>query len=189
MLFGSPWQKLRWASCGQRGPLPGQGRASAGGRAPAMGAQGGPCVRSSAWLRDPRNCSLRQSSTQRFPSKNAGLGCHFLLQGIFLARGSNPHPSCLPIGRRLLFHWAAGQPGAQRPCRLGFSLQPAPPSVADWLYWLLRSQGKGAAATSVTMSYILVSGRTWNWHALQFQFPLEGILEPMLTPGPEDRSR
>ena len=25
------------------------------------------------------------------PGKNAGVGCHFLLQGIFLTQGSNPH--------------------------------------------------------------------------------------------------
>ena len=26
-----------------------------------------------------------------FPAKNTGVGCHFLLQGIFLTQGSNPH--------------------------------------------------------------------------------------------------
>ena len=30
-----------------------------------------------------------------FPVKNTGVGCHFLLQGIFLTQGSNPH----------LLHW------------------------------------------------------------------------------------
>ena len=32
-----------------------------------------------------------------FPGKNAGVGCHFLLQGIFLTQGSNP----------CLLHWQA----------------------------------------------------------------------------------
>ena len=32
-----------------------------------------------------------------FPGKNAGVGCHFLLQGIFLTQGSNPSP----------LHWQA----------------------------------------------------------------------------------
>ena len=32
-----------------------------------------------------------------FPSKNTAVGCHFLLQGIFLTQGSNPCP----------FHWQA----------------------------------------------------------------------------------
>ena len=35
-----------------------------------------------------------------FPGKNIGLGCHFLLQGIFLTQGSNPHLLCL-------LHWQA----------------------------------------------------------------------------------
>ena len=35
-----------------------------------------------------------------FPGKNTGVGCHALLQGIFLTQGSNPHLFCLP-------HWQA----------------------------------------------------------------------------------
>ena len=42
------------------------------------------------------------------PSKNNGVGCHFLLQGIFLIQDSNlltdiSCGSC--IGRRILYHW------------------------------------------------------------------------------------
>ena len=33
-----------------------------------------------------------------FPGKNTGLGCHFLLQGIFPTQGSNP-------GLLWLLHW------------------------------------------------------------------------------------
>ena len=33
-----------------------------------------------------------------FPGKNTGVGCHCLLQGIFLTQGSNPHPPHL-------LHW------------------------------------------------------------------------------------
>ena len=35
-----------------------------------------------------------------FPGKNTGVGCHFLLQGIFLTQRSNTHLLCLP-------HWQA----------------------------------------------------------------------------------
>ena len=35
------------------------------------------------------------------PGKNTGVGCHALLQGIFLTQGLNPHPLCLSI-------WQAG---------------------------------------------------------------------------------
>ena len=38
-----------------------------------------------------------------FPGKNTGVGCHFLLQGIFLIQGLNP---VLSIGRWILYHWA-----------------------------------------------------------------------------------
>ena len=36
-----------------------------------------------------------------FPGKDTGVGCHFLLQGIFLTQRSNPHLLCL-------LHWQAG---------------------------------------------------------------------------------
>ena len=35
------------------------------------------------------------------PGKNTGMGCHFLLQGIFPSQGSNP---CLLLGRWILYH-------------------------------------------------------------------------------------
>ena len=49
------------------------------------------------------------------PGKNTGVGCHALLQGIFLTQGSNPHLLCL-------VHWQAG------------SLPLAPPGN----YWALK---------------------------------------------------
>ena len=39
------------------------------------------------------------------PGKDTGLGCHFLLQGIFLIQGSCV--SC--IGRQILYHWAISE--------------------------------------------------------------------------------
>ena len=54
------------------------------------------------------SCSVMSSSLQPpglqptrlfcpwdYPSKNIGIGCHFLLQGIFLTHGSNLHLLCL----------------------------------------------------------------------------------------------
>ena len=38
---------------------------------------------------------------QNCPGKSTGVGCHFLLQGIFLTQGLNPSLSCL-------LHWQAG---------------------------------------------------------------------------------
>ena len=39
-----------------------------------------------------------------FSSKNTGVGCHALLQGIFPSQGSNPHLLVSPIGRWVLYH-------------------------------------------------------------------------------------
>ena len=47
---------------------------------------------------DPNDCSPPCSSFHGdSPGKNTGMGCHFLLQGIFLIQESNPH----------LLHWQA----------------------------------------------------------------------------------
>ena len=49
-------------------------------------------------LCDPMDCSPPDSSVhEKFPSKNTGVDCHFLLQGIFLTQGLKP----------CLLHWQA----------------------------------------------------------------------------------
>ena len=49
------------------------------------------------------SCSPPGSSVHRiFPGKNIGVGCHFLVQGIFMTQGSNPY---LLRFRRILYHW------------------------------------------------------------------------------------
>ena len=49
-------------------------------------------------LCDPTDCSPPHSSVHGSPGKNTGVGCHSLLQGIFLTQGSN---QCL----LWLLHW------------------------------------------------------------------------------------
>ena len=39
----------------------------------------------------PIFCDSMSYSPWGFPGKNTGVGCHILLQGIFLTQGSNPH--------------------------------------------------------------------------------------------------
>ena len=53
----------------------------------------------------PTDCSPPDSYVHgNFPGKNTGVGCHFLLQGIFLTQGSNPWVSCIScIGRWILY--------------------------------------------------------------------------------------
>ena len=41
-----------------------------------------------------------------FPGENTGVGCHFLLQGIFPTQRSNPHFLCLLHCRQILYHCA-----------------------------------------------------------------------------------
>ena len=48
-------------------------------------------------LCDPVDCSHQTPLSMEFPGKNTGVGCHFLLQGIFLTQRSNPG----------LLHWQA----------------------------------------------------------------------------------
>ena len=52
------------------------------------------CAHSCLTLCDPRECTLpdRLLCPWDFPGKNTGVGCHFLLQGIFPTLGLNPHP-------------------------------------------------------------------------------------------------
>ena len=50
-------------------------------------------------LCDPVDCSPPHSSV-----KNTGVGCHFLLQGIFPAQGLKPCLPCLLHGRQILYH-------------------------------------------------------------------------------------
>ena len=51
-------------------------------------------------LCDPMDCSQPGFSPQNFPGKNTGVGCHFLLQGIFPTQGSN-------LSLLHLLHWQA----------------------------------------------------------------------------------
>ena len=61
---------------------------------------------SSVWLFcDPTDCSLPGSSVHGFPGKKTGVGCHRLLQEIFLTQGVNLHllhwpASSLPLSRQ-----------------------------------------------------------------------------------------
>ena len=47
--------------------------------------------------------STRLLCTWNFPGKNTGMGCHFLLQQIFLTQGSDLHLLCLLHCRQILY--------------------------------------------------------------------------------------
>ena len=62
----------------------------------------GKSLQSCLTLCNPLDCSLPGSSVHwDSPGKNIEVGCHALLQGIFLTQGSNPSLLCL-------LHWQAG---------------------------------------------------------------------------------
>ena len=59
-------------------------------------------VQSCPTLCFPEDCSpTRLLCPWDFPGKNSGMGCHFLLQRIFLTQGSN-------LSLRRLLHWQVG---------------------------------------------------------------------------------
>ena len=62
-------------------------------------------TRSCPTLCDPMDCSPPGSSVHGDPpGKNTGVGCHFLLQGIFLTQGSNLHLQHWHTDSLLLHH-------------------------------------------------------------------------------------
>ena len=57
-------------------------------------------------LCDPVDCSPRGSSVHGIFRQEYRVGCHFLLQGIFLTQGSNSHLLHLLHYRQILYNWA-----------------------------------------------------------------------------------
>ena len=59
------------------------------------------CVCVSQWLLSDSETPWTVDRLWNYPGKNTGVGCHFLLQGIFLTQGSNPG---LLHCRQILYH-------------------------------------------------------------------------------------
>ena len=53
--------------------------------------------------------ALQASLPWDFPGKETGVGCHFLLQGIFSTQRSNLHLQCLLHYRQILYRQAAAE--------------------------------------------------------------------------------
>ena len=70
--------------------------------------------------------STRLLCPWNFPGKNTGVGCHFLLQGIFSTQVSNPHLLCLLHCRQTLYLlslrenplWGLSRLRMRFPCRI-----------------------------------------------------------------------
>ena len=72
-------------------------------------------------LLHPLGCPTRLLCPWNFPGKNTGVGCHFLLQGIFPPQGWNPSvlPGLLYCRQILYYHWGSPdrvfKPSARHP--------------------------------------------------------------------------
>ena len=90
------------------------------------------------------------------PGKNTGVGCHFLLQGIFPTQRSNPLLLCPLHYRCVLYHWATREkngwaPAASEdPTELQFGAVPwflslCSPALNDLKYkWLMEYENRSA---------------------------------------------
>ena len=73
--------------------------------------------------------------------KNTEVGCHFLLQGIFLTQGSNPSLLRLLHGRWILYHWAIGKPRRfSSCCKILVSIQSSNKASSDRFASLVRDR-------------------------------------------------
>ena len=101
-------------------------------------------------LCDPTDCKpTRLPHPWNFPGKSTGVGCHFLLQGIFPAQGLNPHllvsyVSC--IGRQIFFFLPIVPSGKP----LNFIS-----SFLNWLLFLLESNCSIVVATTIILFIFL----------------------------------
>ena len=92
--------------------------------------------------------------SQDFPGKNTGVGCHFLLQGIFPTQGSKPyiHISIYPmqsvscIGRQILYYYTIWEalPHSkiwEEPLQLPSNNLPRIWLIWDWVVYLYHPEG------------------------------------------------
>ena len=89
-------------------------------------------------LCDPMNCKPSGSSAHGIPGKNTGVGCHFLLQGIFLTQG--PNLSLLHC-RQILYHLShKGNPLSQRQgtytSKFLHKFKNLIPDTIRWWFWI-----------------------------------------------------
>ena len=69
----------------------------------SLGIQGHACVLSRTQLSTPLTAACQVPLSMGLFQKNTGVGCHSLLQGIFLTQGSNPCLLCLLHYRWMLY--------------------------------------------------------------------------------------
>ena len=97
-------------------------------------------------LCDPMDCSPLYPWD--FPGRNTGVGCHFLLQGIFPSQGSNP----------CLLHWQAESLLlATRECHTFIYKWHYLQTLSRWLFFFFF------CFISSTQMLPVIGVRSWNW--------------------------
>ena len=117
-------------------------------------------IQSCPTLCDPVDCSPPGSSAHGdSPGKNTGVGCHTLLQGIFLTQELNPCPLCL-------LHWQAGSLPLAPPGKPLSSLtrdQTCTPCIARRSLLGRRGSPKGIFFKTKCKKTELTSGKAVNF--------------------------
>ena len=115
---------------------------------------------------DPMDCSPPGSSVHDFPGKNTGVGCHFLLQGIFLTQGSNLH----------LLSWQADSfPLSTWEVHWIWTIEQK--KIQEWSWfpaygtnWIVVCFSRVEARPRLGRTYLLLRSRKQNLENLNFPF-------------------
>ena len=105
----------------------------------------------------PWTVAHRALLSMGFSRQDNGVGCHFLLQGIFWTRGSNLHLLCL-------LHWQKGSLplaplGSPHPPLLAVKVQKGANSQAMWVVTKTAERQKG---NGISILYLQESNSTSN---------------------------
>ena len=97
-----------------------------------------------------------------FSGKNTGVGCHFLLQGVFLTQGSNSWLLCLMQVLYLLSHW--GSPIFM--CNLALTSNQSPSCLLlnRFLLFFYPYQ------SLINVLYLPLESPRWEWVHYKIQF-------------------
>ena len=141
------------------------------------------------------------------PSKNSGVGCHFLLQGIFLAQGSNPgllhllhwQMSSLSLAPSERLHWGPSHPKTATKagesfldsftcplCTLSmWSSRPLSPCTHAWCAVYTSATPSPRLCSFIFCTQILNVRASW-WlpkDLYSFTFLMKHLLSPYPVPG------
>ena len=117
---------------------------------------------------DPMDCSPPGSSVYGIFQENTGVGCHFLLQGIFPTQGLSPWVSSIScIAGRAFIHWATWE--AQ------LNIYEDTISVPWWLLVLILLL-PGTELTKIYMQFLVAGSLIWWSKVFFWQITVEHIV-------------